>query len=62
MTLQPGQLLQMLTSEDELRRKVEEALDLIMQHSRDLSADAEIKPEAARHSCATGLQKKGGAS
>ena len=41
MTLQPGQLLQMLTSEDELRRKVEEALDLIMQHSRDLSADAD---------------------
>ena len=42
LELQPGQLLQMLTSEDELRRKVEEALDLIMQHSRDLSADAII--------------------
>ena len=32
--LQPGQLLQMLTSEDALRQKVDEAVEVIMAHGR----------------------------
>ena len=44
LELQPGQLLQLLTSEDTLQTRVAEAVDVIMTHSRgsDLSADAII--------------------
>ena len=44
LELQPGQLLQLMTSEDTLQARVAEAVDVIMTQTRgsDLSADAII--------------------
>ncbi|XP_062606641.1 E3 ubiquitin-protein ligase UBR5-like isoform X3 [Saccostrea cucullata] len=40
LELSPAQLLLMLTSEETLRQRVDEAVDIIMSHGRELSAEA----------------------
>jgi len=40
LELAPAQVLMMLTSDDALRPKVDEAVDIIMAHGRDISAEA----------------------
>lgn len=40
LELTPAQLLMLLASEDALRQKVDEAVELILSHGQDLASDA----------------------
>ena len=40
LELSPAQLLMLLASEDALRQKVEEAVDLILNHGQEIASEA----------------------
>ena len=40
LELSPAQLVLLLASEEALRQRVDEAVDIIMNHNRDMSADS----------------------
>jgi E3 ubiquitin-protein ligase EDD1 len=40
LELTPAQLLMLLASEDALRQKVEEAMELILSHGQELASEA----------------------
>lgn len=42
LELSPAQLLMLLASEDALRQKVEEAVDLILNHGQELASEAAL--------------------
>jgi E3 ubiquitin-protein ligase EDD1 len=42
LELTPAQLLMLLASEDALRQKVEEAMELILSHGQELASEALI--------------------
>ncbi|KAL3890879.1 hypothetical protein ACJMK2_003152 [Sinanodonta woodiana] len=58
LELSPAQLLFMLTSEERLRQHVDEAVDIIMSHSRELSAEALLDLDIFSLSATANTDKK----